>query len=296
MGFFSDAWDSVTDTASDIVGGATDAISGVLGGGSKKTGDPTSHRSIKHMSRIIRLTYLQTIQILTDQRKVSELAGTTDPSTSSFSLQKPAEERNIVERFFDPFGMFTSGTRGHQWSFSAEDSGWAVTRTWLETFWSYIRYAIGIRDIQVFNFKFAPSSEIVSKQFVGPKEIIKIQLQVEEQIPDIFSLTKRWIEYYVSVDNGKNWIQINPLNNPTLYHNGNIVPHTLNFNIDIGGPTADGIKNFITKAPIKGVRFRAVFLTDPEIEDGDKYTPVLKKYRLKLYPRGGLISNDESDV
>jgi len=269
----------------------------VFGGttGNKRPATGTTEY-VKHMSKIVKLTYLQTIQALTDQNKLEDIAGTTDPKSQGFSTSSTSSvKRSIASRVLDPFSIWGGkGSRTTSVSFSSSDSGWSVTRTWLETAWDKIRYAIGVRDIQVFNFRFSPASEIVSKKFSAPKEIIKVQLQVDEQVPAIYHLNQRWIEYYITVDNGENWLRINPLDHPTLYLDGEIVPRTINFNIDIGGPSGDSVKNITTDAPVSGVRFRAVLRTDTSLEDGDRYTPTLKKYRLKLYPHGGLISNEGS--
>jgi len=262
------------------------------GSGGGKTGQGFSHRYTRYLSRIVRLTYLQTLQIATDQRSAGEIAGETDSSGSSGNTsqgEKPPE-------WWDPLGLFGPSSRSKQWSYSLEDSGWSVTRSWLETFWDKIRYAIGIREIAAYNFRFAPSSELVSIPFSSPKEIIKIQLQVEEQIPQVLGVERRWIEYYVTVDDGENWLRINPLDHPTLYENGRVVPRTYDINIDVGGPTNEDVKSIQSDAPVKRVRFRAVFFTDTTILNGDRYTPVLKRYRMKLYPRGGLSSPDSETL
>jgi hypothetical protein len=282
-----------------------------MGGREHTTGQGYNKQFTKFMSRVVRLSYLQTIQILNDEHAVGDLVGETVGGSSSNSLSQDGKA-GFLERTFGgvvggilnsaanvgSFGLFGNpgSKRSKDWSISLNDSGWSVTRTWLEVYWDKARYAIGIRDIGVFNYSFSNQSELISKSFSSAKEIIKVQLQVDEQIPNVFPLDRRFIEYYITVDDGKNWHRINPLDHPTLYLDGQITPRTINFNIDLGGPLGDDTKNLITNEPVRSVRFRAVLFTDQGVDNASHYTPVLKKYRLKLYPRGGLVTDEQREV
>ena len=170
-----------------------------------------------------------------------------------------------------------------------DDSGWSIAKQWLEVNYDKVRYAIGVRELSVFNYKFSPTSELVSKRFSTPKEIIKAQLEVVEEIPAEFSPERRYIEYYISFNDG-DWHRINPTGHPTLYSNeGNVVPEILTVNFETSGPGGSAaIKAITTELPAKQVRLKAVMKNDPSLANPEYYTPVLKKYRVKLVPKTSL--------
>ncbi len=170
-----------------------------------------------------------------------------------------------------------------------KDSGWSIAKQWLEVNYDKIRYAIGIRELSIFNYRFSPTSELVSKRFSTPKEIIKAQLEVVEEIPAEFSPEMRYIEYYISFNDG-DWHRINPTGHPTLYSNeGNVVPEILTVNFETSGPGGSTtIKAITTEMPAKQVRLKAVMKNDPSLGNAEYYTPVLKKYRVKLVPKTSL--------
>lgn len=234
---------------------------------------------IKNLTREVRLSYLQSLQASQDIRDLQALAGVTPPSQASSTSSSGGSS-----------GFLGIGAEGASTTtVSSDDTGWIISRTWRETVYDKARYAIGIRDIAMFKYQYAPSSEIVSRPFVSPKEIMKVQLRVDEFIPSVLPDTRRWIQYYITIDDGDTWIQMNPLDQPTLFDaNGNVVPQTLTFNLDDAGPQGENAQPVLTEQSVKRIRFRAVFNTDSTLVDGDKYTPILKSYRLLILPRGGL--------
>lgn len=234
---------------------------------------------VKAISREVKLSYLQSLQIIEDQSSLAEIAGTTEGV--SFTATRTYGGRS---------GFLGIGAKGaSSTSVSFNDSGWVVQRQWAETYWDKIRYAIGIRDIGVFSYRYARASERVSVPFTSPKEILKVSCEVDEFIPAILPDTRRWILYYVSIDNGQTWLQVNPLEQPTLYaEDGSIVPRTITINLDDGGPQGDDVKAIRSDSGVYNVRFRWVMFTDPTLPDGDRFSPVLKGYRLRILPRGGL--------
>ena len=123
----------------------------------------------------------------------------------------------------------------------------------------------------------------------GPKEIIKAQLEVIEEIPADFDPSQRYIEYYLSFDD-ENWHRINPTGNPTLYmDDGQIAPEVLNINFDVAGSGPNQtVRSISTESPATSVRLKVVMKTDTSLPNSEMYTPVLKKYRVKLFPRTSL--------
>lgn len=237
---------------------------------------------VKVLSREVKLTYLQSVQVTGGDADAGKLAGEGGGIGAVSSSQSDPGSPGFL-------GIGASGPSSS--SRSANDTGWVISRQWRETSFDKVRYAIGIKDIGIFFYRFADSSEFVSVPFRSPKEIAKVQLRVIEQIPAIFKADQRYIEYYISPDNGNNWYQINPLDHPTITApDGQIVPRTLTFNAEVGGVDDDLQKFVETDAPVFSVRYRVVLRTDSTVEDPDRYSPVLKKLSLMMYPKGGLRS------
>jgi len=143
--------------------------------------------------------------------------------------------------------------------------------------------------VGIFHYRFDSSSELVSVPFSSPKEIYKVQMRVVEQIPAAYPIDRRYIAYFITVDDGDTWYQINPLDQPVITDdNGQVIPRTLTFNPEIGG-VADELNKFVeTTEPVTSIRYRAIFRAAADIPDSDRYTPVLKQVRLLMFPRGGL--------
>ena len=242
---------------------------------------------VKEDTRVVKLTYLQTLQALDDRQFLEDVAGVTTGGTASGS-STTTKRRSVVVRILDPLSLFSSD-KTTTVSTSHSDSGWTVIREWMETKNTVARYAIGIRDIGAFSYRYAPSSEIVSVPFTSPKEIIKAQVRVDQTIPEELAPDQQWIKYYISSDEGQTWLQINPLDHPTAFgDDGSITPYTYSFNLEKEGPQADGTSSIRTPEPVRSIRFKAVLFTDTSLRDGDRITPVLKSYRVFMFPKGGL--------
>lgn len=73
-----------------------------------------------------------------------------------------------------------------------------------------LRYAIGIKDINIYSRKFKSSGSIVSKEFSATEEIKKVSLLASENPLEASVLAD--IEHYISHNNGGIWTQIQPQN------------------------------------------------------------------------------------
>jgi hypothetical protein len=288
-------------------------------GSTKDTNTKTKSKTL--ISRVVKLNYLQTMAIYSNNSTVDDFspesaAGSHSAGVSGSnstggagiggSLLASAVAGGGSVALAIPFAalapiaipvaiiasvlsaLFGSKTSIHTTT-THDDSGWSIAKQWLEVNYDKVRYAIGVRELSVFNYKFSPTSELVSKRFSTPKEIIKAQLEVVEEIPAEFSPERRYIEYYISFNDG-DWHRINPTGHPTLYSNeGNVVPEILTVNFETSGPGGSTtIKAITTELPAKQVRLKAVMKNDPSLANPEYYTPVLKKYRVKLVPKTSL--------
>jgi hypothetical protein len=190
------------------------------------------------------------------------------------------------------FGSSTDST-----TTSTTTSPQTITRQWTKVKNDRSRFAIGIRDINIYSYTFAQVSEIVSKPYLSPSPISKVALQVEEQVPTAFyegsdSTTENdWIKYYISVDNGTSWHRISPSSHKsTMSEDGvNYIPEVININSDVTGAERKNPLAYVdTGAPVSSIRFKAVLSRPTTISNAESYTPVLSKYSLQIYPVGGL--------
>lgn len=237
--------------------------------------------TITEMTKLIRLSYLQTIAVLDDSALLSRISGETPGAQASSFASDPGSPGFL--------GIGAEGPTSTSSVFS--DSGWSISRSWVETWWDKIRWAIGIRDIGIFSYEYALTSEFVSVPFRSPKAIEKISLRVDENIPSTYPAVQRWIHYFVSPNDGTDWHRINPLDHPTLFADGGgrPTPRILNFNVDFASEDDDDKKFVSTNEEVVTVRFRAVFLRPPDAEFSGT-SPILKSYRMLIYPRDGLLS------
>lgn len=112
------------------------------------------------------------------------------------------------------------------------------------------RYQIGIRDISLAAIQFVNESQYISTPFEFKEPIRQFILTADHYIPAAFG-DGEWIKYYISIDNGVNWI-----------------------------PVTSGRKYNITQA-VKFLRVMIV-LSRPMTPDGVQYqTPIVYKYELR---------------
>jgi hypothetical protein len=240
----------------------------------------TSKTRIKVLSREVKLTYLQSVQVTEGLQDPGKLAGEGGGvGTISSSKSNPGS----------PGFLGIGGSSPSSQSSSATDTGWSIARQWRETHFDKARYAIGLRDVGIFRYRFERVSEFVTVPFRSPRPIFKAELRVVEQIPSIYPIDKRYVAYYLSCDNGNVWVRINPLDHPTITaDDGLIVPRTVTFNPEIGAVANDLVKYVQTDQPVTSLRLRVVLFGADDVSEADQNTPVLKSYKLLMYPKGGL--------
>ena len=173
-----------------------------------------------------------------------------------------------------------------------------ITKQWTETMYDKTRFAIGIRDIGIYSYSFATTSELISKPYHSPKPISKVSITVDEYIPKMFYTSSgndgtenSWIKYYISVDNAVSWSRISPTNHTRTLSEGGVydLPEVINVNSDISSDERDNPLSYIdTSESVFTVRFKAVFTRPENIVDSESYSPLLSSYAIKIYPHGGL--------
>lgn len=224
------------------------------------------------VSRLVRLSYLQTIAALDNSNILGNLAGVSEGRSNNFSSSDPGSPGFL--------GIGAEGASSVSSSFT--DSGWAISRTWLETYWDKIRWAIGIKELGLFSYKYSEVGEIVSAEFRFPAIVKKVSLKVDEIIPNKYPGNQKWIQYFVSHNNGLNWYRINPIDSSSNLSGQSFIPRILNFNSQSIENDTDNDKFITTDKPVNSLRFKAILLRPPG-EEFERTSPILKSYRMITY-------------
>lgn len=149
------------------------------------------------------------------------------------------------------------------------------------------RYAIGIRDINIMSYQFAPKSELITKKFDVDKPIKEVMLYANEKIPEAFlqDLKKAndWIQYFISFDDVQ-WHQISAMHQSPV--NGITFPpkifelNSTNTNIE---QSFQLYKGFIKTATTPtSIRLKIVLQRPESGTDAASFTPILEDYSLRL--------------
>src|SRR5690606_17616470 len=92
-----------------------------------------------------------------------------------------------------------------------------------------LRYAIGLRDIEMRGYHYLNEGEVVSREFsIIGQQIRKIALDTNQNPNEESPLGS--IEYYVSADSGQTWNQIRPKYFNAGANQANLIPEILDYN------------------------------------------------------------------
>jgi hypothetical protein len=193
---------------------------------------------------------------------------------------------------FDPIvscltGGFFGGSKDV--NTTVESSGWKVNSQAKVTKWDKARYAIGIKEIGIWSYRFVGRSGFVSKPFRTPKPIRTVGLLADEIIPKAFNTTqvKPWIRYWVSFGEGLEWVPIAPASEgPAQLVDGERIPQIIHVNSGIPAAERDPRAGYVDfDGEVSQARLKCILYRPDGLED---MSPVLKGYRLKMTVRGGL--------
>lgn len=135
-----------------------------------------------------------------------------------------------------------------------------------------LRYAIGLRDIDIQALAYKPEGEVVSTSFESIDEIRKVILQTNQNPSEFSDLAE--IKYYISPDNGSTWNELTPENIDYQYktvqsnNSGTIIkriPKRLEFN----GSSTESIS---TAIPVTNLRVKALLRRDDNAFEEGTFT------------------------
>jgi len=264
----------------------------------------TTTKIQKVFTKLVKLSYMESLSINNNVASVGDFAIETNAQedkginidTDVLKKQQSLKTGDYLLGFFSG-GFFPAafgfGKRTRTWTTAdVRLSGWTIVKTWNQPQFNIIRYPIGIKEIQIAQFTYTNISELISVPWVSPKEINKITLHVNQFIPNEFPIG-RYIKYYVKPNiKDLDFIEINPIGLNTAYNqDGTIIPRIINFNVEkpIGSSLED--RYIFTESPVKEVIFKAVFSRPNSTisgEDTSGLSPILKAYKLLMYPKNGL--------
>lgn len=279
--------------------------SGVFGiGKSRKSRTETA---VQNMKRVIELDYINTMRITSGAKSSNGLETSSGGDFDQSVVQEKPDTAlagaiggaiagaltfGIGTALGAALGGVLGGALGSLFGRTVhtttdiDDTGYKTDAEYFVTKLDVAKYAIGVRDLGIFTYKYAADSSVVSKEFSVPGEISKVTLVADEFIPEGLEGVKDPIKYYVSLD-GDKWDRILPTTQESL---GNLdanvgLPSIINVNSDIPVHLQNPVEGYVTVPPenSKSVRVRIEMNGDPA---NPLVSPVLKGYRLNILTRG----------
>ena len=281
----------------------------------KKTKTETTKKKIQTTySKIVKLSYLQSLSVDSGVARVEDFVTETDseedinrnidPKSLGVNEKKnrsPDSQTYGIGSLLGLGGSILDSILGGVFgrkkvlvSAKADirSSGWSITKIWNQPQFDILRYAIGIKELDIAQFSYTNISEFISVPWVSPKEISKIILNVDQFIPPGFPNGK-YIKYYVKPNTeNSNYIEVNPIGLPTEFkEDGTAVPRIISFNVE--KPINSNLEEsyIYTTEPVTEIVFKAVLSRPSSLADGspaDGFSPILKSNRLLMYPKNGL--------
>lgn len=253
-------------------------------------------RTIRELTRLIKLTYLQSLQINNGDRPAEDFLQIGINSSGLEAVlpeikKKPGLQtliQNVIKTKF-PYSPDPKRRR-------VTDTGWSIGRIFKEIFWDVVTYRIGVREVGLNSYEFAESSSVVTVPAISPKPISKVVLKTEETIPSAYRATKAWIKYHVSFDNGQTWHAINPMDKPSRFDaQGKVIPRVLTVGSSSAFVNAE-TANIPSENDVYQVRLKISMEGDNEVDNPERLSPILHSYQLLIYPRGGLTGSSTGET
>ena len=137
-----------------------------------------------------------------------------------------------------------------------------------------LRYAIGLKDINIYGRKFKPTGSIVSRRIAVNGDVTKVALWASENPIEISALAD--IRHDISYDDGATWLPIQPQNRDYVAY-----PEVLNFNNAENNSVA-------TSGEINSIRHKIVIHRDADAFSGNVTLKKEKQSTIDLVPVTGL--------
>jgi len=219
-----------------------------------------TQEAVRTARKVVGFKYLQGIAMNLEGLNLAEHVGVTDPSQVAIASELPNQS------------MAEAGKTIYR-SLAAADSGWQMDSMGFITKKNRARFAVGIRDIYTGAVEYGEAGQRVSKPYLFPGAVDRVQLLADEFLPEGFDRNSQWISYHIVVESRS--YQIAPVDR--LYGSGAGVPKTLYFNRE---PDVDDKlgQRIDTDNPVSELRIKFSLVRPPDLKGS---TPVVKGFRLR---------------
>ena len=240
----------------------------------------TTVTDTEHISQQEDISYAESIML-----KEGDLSQITPSMTAA--LATPYSDTDTLDSHSgkDVFGGEGSGRYGNT---TITLDNWEVAGKIEVPKYDVVRYAIGIRDLNISRYLFDEQSEFVSTMHNFPLPIEKIAIDTLERLPGVLSTadaTEPWIKYFISFD-GENWTQLAPIDKSGMNLMNIGIPKILNINSDLPEEARNPKEGYIeADRDVYRVMLKVEMKRAPDVETD---SPILKSYRIKAFLRGEL--------
>lgn len=135
------------------------------------------------------------------------------------------------------------------------------------------RFVIGLKEIALYKNEYALSSSYVSKNITMDQKISSVSLESDDYVPRSFGVPDNFLKYYISFDDGKEWLPIFPKHRS---HNG---PYIYGVNSLRTDHEKRDMKMLYKLEDVFNVKVK-IEVSRPVSEKGK--TPIVRYYKLKI--------------
>jgi hypothetical protein len=135
------------------------------------------------------------------------------------------------------------------------------------------RYSIGVKDLNILTNSYEATAEVVSENYIVPFQIKEITMNSSQTTPAGYP-SGEYFKHYISLDNGKSWNQISPMNNTS---SNSSVPkkYTVTDEENVS------LKNTLYNKNAHTIKYKCT-ITRPETYPYNLYSPSLDSYNISV--------------
>lgn len=140
------------------------------------------------------------------------------------------------------------------------------------------RWAIAIQDVGLEAFTYQARGVVISREFKVNSLIDRVAIEADVEVPESYPASVQWVRFYISPDDGVNWIPISPIQDD---YNG--VPEVVAFNDPLPAEFREpGVYYFNSSKAVDRLRVK-IEITRPGTIDTT--SPMVHWYKLKIRKR-----------
>jgi hypothetical protein len=149
------------------------------------------------------------------------------------------------------------------------------------------RFTLGIQDISLALCEYDVTGDYVSPVYTMEQPISQITLESDEYVPTNFDNTVEYIQYFISLDAGQNWLKILPRQKAYMLNGSVYTTYCINSDIPVGLRNTNTYY-IDTLLDLYTVQFK-ISLTRPTDTTYINEGPIVYDYRLNVASDGDYI-------